>query len=89
MAAHYEQTDDGSFVLRVEGMAAKAGWASFRDNSIRLDIERDRLAKAPYEDARTEEIERLVNDRTAGSGGVSIAPAGEDHHRLGARAPRA
>lgn len=46
-------------------MVAKARLDEFRDNNIKLAIERDQLAKALSEDARTEEIERLVNERTA------------------------
>src|SRR5262245_56275280 len=65
IAAHYDPADDGGFVLRVEGMVAKARLDEFRENNIRLAIERDQLAKALSEDARTDEIERLVSERTA------------------------
>jgi hypothetical protein len=65
VAAHYEQADDGSFVLRVEGMVAKARLDEFRENNIRLATERDQLAKALSADGRTQEIERLVSERTA------------------------
>lgn len=65
VAAHYEPADDGSFVLRVEGMVAKTRLDEFRDNNVALAIERDRLAKALSEDGRTDEIERLVAERTA------------------------
>jgi hypothetical protein len=46
-------------------MVAKTRLNEFRDNNIKLTIERDQLTKALSEDARTAELERLVNERTA------------------------
>ena len=65
VAEHYAPADDGSYVLRVEGMVAKARVDEFRDNNIKLTIERDQLAKALSEDARTAEVESLAQERTA------------------------